>query len=235
MALITNTGFVIISITTGFDNEKLDVSWLTFDTVNWREANPKRIFSGIVESGSHTFDLAIRETITNSQGEEDEIIKGYLPQSKEQAYELLKTLSVNDADFASIQWTVTEEAGEPDEIVQQWQSERRMQEGDKVIFFHDDEWVTYEITRDHISQRGWEPPRANTFFRVWEPPSLTPEPWTQPIAGDGRYKWSAVVTHKERIWRNDFDPAGTKDPESEVWLNVWEPGEFAGWTDLGPI
>ena len=57
----------------------------------------------------------------------------------------------------------------------------------------------------------------------------------KPIAGDGRYKWSAVVTHNDRVWRNDFDPAGTKDPESIAWLNVWEPGEFAGWTDLGPI
>lgn len=59
------------------------------------------------------------------------------------------------------------------------------------------------------------------------------EAWTQPTGGDGKYKWSAVVTHKNRIWRNDHDPAGTKDPLSIAWLNVWEPGEFVGWTDIG--
>lgn len=59
------------------------------------------------------------------------------------------------------------------------------------------------------------------------------EAWTQPKGGDGKYKWSAVVTHNGRIWRNDYDPANTKDPNSEAWLNVWIPGEFHGWTDIG--
>ena len=61
------------------------------------------------------------------------------------------------------------------------------------------------------------------------------EVWTEPIGGDGKYKWSAIVQHKGRKWRNDWDPANLQDPNSTAWLNVWEPGEFAGWTDLGPI
>lgn len=235
MALQTSTGYVRIAISTGFDNEKLNVSWMTFETTDWRESNPKRVFSNIVESGSHSFDLAIKEKVTNSEGQEEEIVTGYLPQSKEQAYNLLKNLSVNEADFASINWTVTEETGEPEEIIQPWMPERKMEVGDKVIFFHNNEWITYEVTRDHVSQRGWEPPRANTLFRIYEPPSDQAKPWVQPFGGSGTYKWGSIVTHKERKWRNDFDPAGTKDPESELWLNVWEPGAFAGWTDLGPV
>lgn len=61
------------------------------------------------------------------------------------------------------------------------------------------------------------------------------EVWTQPIGGDGKYKWGAIVQHNNRKWRNDHDPANLQDPNSTAWLNVWEPGQFAGWTDLGAV
>jgi hypothetical protein len=107
MALQTSTGYVRIAISTGFDESKLTVNWLTFHNSNWRENNPRRVWQSINENGSHTFDLAIKEKQLNSEtSEEEEIITGYLPQSMEQAHELLKNLNVNDARFANINFQV---------------------------------------------------------------------------------------------------------------------------------
>lgn len=115
MALQTSTGQVRLSINSGFDNASLTVNWLTFRPGDWRELNPQRVWSSIVEIGSNTFDLAIRERqqvplarpYTDEQGnlithEEQEVIIGYLPQSMEQAHILLKNLIGRDCNFKSI-------------------------------------------------------------------------------------------------------------------------------------
>jgi len=97
MALQTNTGYVRINISTGMDQKHLTVNWLTFHNSNWRENNPQRVWQGIVENGSHTFDLAIKD---------DENIIGYLPQTLDQAHELLKNLNVKEAKFKGINWQI---------------------------------------------------------------------------------------------------------------------------------
>lgn len=96
-----------MSINTGFDEAYLTVNWMCFHNDNWRENNPRRVWAGIVEVGSHTFDLAIKETQINSDtGEEEEIITGYLPQSMETAHELLKNLTGKDCNFKSVNFQV---------------------------------------------------------------------------------------------------------------------------------
>ncbi|MDO9554522.1 hypothetical protein [Rhodonellum sp.] len=106
MALKTSTGYVRFAISTGMDEKTLTVNWLTFHNDNWRENNPRRVWQGIVENGSHTFDLAIKEKHINSEGQEEEIILGYLPQSMDQAHELLRNLSGKDCNFKSINFQI---------------------------------------------------------------------------------------------------------------------------------
>jgi hypothetical protein len=106
MALQTSTGQVRLSINNGFDQTSLTVNWLTFRPGDWRELNPQRVWASIVETGSHTFDLAIRETVTNEQGETEEVITGYLPQSMETAHDLLSNLSGRDCNFRTVNWQV---------------------------------------------------------------------------------------------------------------------------------
>ena len=108
MALQSSTGYVrITNVSLGADNTTLTVSWLTFHNSNWRDNNPRRVWQGIVENGSHTFDLSIKETQTNpATGEEEEIIKGYLPQSIEQAHELLRNLGGRDCNFKAVNFQV---------------------------------------------------------------------------------------------------------------------------------
>ena len=108
MALQTSTGYVrIVDVSLGSDNTTLTVRWLTFHNSNWRENNPQRRWTSIIENGSHTFDLAIREKQINPEtGEEEEIIIGYKPQSIEQAHLELMELSVKEANFKSIKWQV---------------------------------------------------------------------------------------------------------------------------------
>jgi hypothetical protein len=84
----------------------LTVNWLTFHNSNWRENNPRRVWHGISENGSYTFDLALKEKRMNEQGEEVEVITGYLPQTLEQAHELLRNLSGKDCNFKGINWQI---------------------------------------------------------------------------------------------------------------------------------
>lgn len=122
MALITQDNrYVRISINTGFDNTRLNISWLTFeDAEDWRNQNPVRCFKGIAENGGHQADLAIKESqlveleepYINEQGEEitsemQEVIIGYHPQSLEHAHEILKTLDLPEARFASFDFQIT--------------------------------------------------------------------------------------------------------------------------------
>mgnify|MGYP003642026066 FL=1 len=107
MALQTSTGYVrITNISLGADNTTLTVSWLTFHNSNWRENNPQRRWSGINENGSYTFDLAIKEIQLNENGEETEIITGYLPQDIPTAHELLRNLDVKEAKFKGINFQI---------------------------------------------------------------------------------------------------------------------------------
>lgn len=107
MALQSSTGYVRFSISTGFDDKYLTVNWMTYHNSNWRENNPRRVWQGIAEIGSHTFDLAIKETQINQEtGEEEEIITGYLSQSMEQAHELLRNLSGRDCNFKAVNFQV---------------------------------------------------------------------------------------------------------------------------------
>tara|TARA_R110002020_G_scaffold475112_1_gene708654 strand:+ start:41172 stop:41453 length:282 start_codon:yes stop_codon:yes gene_type:complete len=92
---------------------------MTFHNSNWRENNPRRVWQGIAENGSATFDLAIKEVValelgepyTDLQGnlvthEFQEVIIGYLPQSIEQAHELLRNLDVKEGKFKGVNWQV---------------------------------------------------------------------------------------------------------------------------------
>lgn len=119
MALQASTGYVRFAISTGMDEKTLTVNWLTFHNSNWRENNPRRVWQGIAENGSHTFDLAIREKqqvelpqpYQDEQGnlithEEQEVIIGYLPQSMEQAHELLRNLSGRDCNFKAVDFQI---------------------------------------------------------------------------------------------------------------------------------
>lgn len=106
MALQTSTGYVRFSISTGMDETTLTVSWLTFHNDNWRENNPRRVWSSISENGMITFDLAIKETQINEAGESVEVITGYLPQSMETAHELLRNHSGKDCNFKSINFQI---------------------------------------------------------------------------------------------------------------------------------
>lgn len=106
MALQSGSGYVRFSISTGMDDKSLTVNWLTFHNSNWRENNPRRVWQSIVENGSFTFDLSIKETQINAQGEEEEIITGYLPQSMEQAHELLRNLSGKDCNFKGVNFQI---------------------------------------------------------------------------------------------------------------------------------
>lgn len=179
MALQSSTGYVRLSISTGFDETTLTVNWLTFDTTDWRESNPKRVFSGVVESGSHTFDLAIKETqsvpIENPEKggpthEDVEVIIGYLPQTMDQAYLLIQNLSVKEADFASVKFSNTEQSeGEPvKEIYPFWQPDMKMLAGKVVRFYDGEEWKDYEVLQDHASEVGLEPSKATDFFKIAE-------------------------------------------------------------------
>jgi hypothetical protein len=104
MALQSSTGYVRLAISTGFDEAYLTVNWMCFHNANWRENNPRRVWAGIVEIGSHTFDLAIR--VNPETNEEEEVVTGYLPQSMETAHELLRNLSGKDCNFRSVNFQV---------------------------------------------------------------------------------------------------------------------------------
>lgn len=120
MALQTSTGYVrITNVSLGADNTTLTVNWLTFHNSNWRENNPQRRWSGIIENGCYTFDLAIKEKqqvqldqpYEDEQGnvithEEQDVIIGYLPQSIEQAHELLRNLSGKDCNFKAVNFQI---------------------------------------------------------------------------------------------------------------------------------
>jgi len=119
MALQSSTGYVRMSISTGFDETKLTVNWMTFHNSNWRENNPRRVWAGIVEIGSHTFDLSIKETqlmeldepYEDQEGnlithENQEVVIGYLPQSMDQAHELLRNLSGKDCNFKAVNFQI---------------------------------------------------------------------------------------------------------------------------------
>lgn len=108
MALQTSTGYVrITNVSLGADNTTLTVSWLTFHNSNWRENNPQRRWASIMENGSHTFDLAIKTKQINPEtNEEEEVITGYLPQTIEQAHELLRNLSGKDCNFKGVNFQV---------------------------------------------------------------------------------------------------------------------------------
>jgi hypothetical protein len=119
MALKTNTGYVRIGFSSGLDGTKLHVNWYTYKNANWREENPYRVWASVSEQGTHIFDLAIKEIksveldnpyqdelgniITH---EEREVITGYLPQTIEQAHELLKNLLGKDCNFKSINFQI---------------------------------------------------------------------------------------------------------------------------------
>jgi hypothetical protein len=107
MALQSSTGYVRLAINTGFDEAYLTVNWMCFHNANWRENNPRRVWAGIVEIGSNTFDLAIKETQINPESEEEEeLVIGYLPQSMETAHELLRNLSGKDCNFKSVNFQI---------------------------------------------------------------------------------------------------------------------------------
>lgn len=107
MALQTSTGYVrITNVSLGADNTTLTVNWLTFHNSNWRENNPQRRWSGITENGCYTFDLAIKETQLNEQGEEVEVVTGYKPQTMEQAHEELRNLSGKDCNFKGVNFQI---------------------------------------------------------------------------------------------------------------------------------
>lgn len=109
MALSTSTGYVrITNVSLGADNTTLTVNWLTFHNSNWRENNPQRRWATIMENGSHTFELAIKEMQLNEQGEEVEVITGYKPQTMEQAHEELRNLAGKDCNFKSVSFQVVD-------------------------------------------------------------------------------------------------------------------------------
>lgn len=110
MALQTSTGYVrITNILLGADNKTLTVHWHTFHNSNWRENNPQRRWAGITESGSFTFDLAIKETILNEDSQKsEEIVVGYLPQNTQIAHELLINLSGKDCNFKSVNFQIVD-------------------------------------------------------------------------------------------------------------------------------
>lgn len=107
MALQSSSGYVRLAMYTGMDEKTMTVYWLTYHNSNWRENNPRRVWQSIMENGSHVFDLSIKSTQVNPEtGEEEEIVTGYLPQSMEQAHELLRNLSGRDCDFKRVNWQV---------------------------------------------------------------------------------------------------------------------------------
>lgn len=107
MALKTSTGYVRLAWNPGWDETTLTVNWMTFRNSNWRENNPQRIWSSINENGMYIFDLAIRDIQVNPEtGEEEGIVTGYLPQTLEQAHELLRNLSGKDCNFKSVNFQI---------------------------------------------------------------------------------------------------------------------------------
>ena len=120
MALQTSSGYVrITNVSLGSDNTTLTVNWLTFHNSNWRENNPRRVWQNILENGSHTFDLAIKEIQSveletpkqDDEGnivthEDQEVIIGYKPQSIEQAHIELMNLDAKEAKFSAINWQI---------------------------------------------------------------------------------------------------------------------------------
>lgn len=114
MALQNDKGYVRIAISTSFSDDKLTVRWMTFfDEVNWKEQNPARVFRDIIETGSYTFDLSIKEKqmvtleepYEDNEGnliteEEQDVVIGIHPQTMDTAHTLLMDLDVNEARFA---------------------------------------------------------------------------------------------------------------------------------------
>ena len=206
----------------GWDNSQMHVSWLTYDSTDWKESNPSQVFRGIVPNGSHTFDLAIRETQTNSEtGEEEEIITDYLPQTVEQAHNLLMNLSTNEADFKSVDFEIvgiTLENGEklePKEIVHFWKPDEKVIKGDKRNAFDGKEWVTYEAVQDQTTRPTDHPAISPSLWKVWNDPDEFSE-WKQPLGAHDSYPKAAKVRHKDQNWISNIDN------------NVYEPGVY-GW------
>lgn len=120
MALQNDKGYVRLAVSTSYNNDKLTVRWMTFfDAVGWKEQTPARVFRDIVESGSYTFDLSITEKqmvqldepYENEDGqliteEEKDVVIGRHPQTIETAHNLLMDLDVNEARFASENFSV---------------------------------------------------------------------------------------------------------------------------------
>lgn len=228
MALQSSTGYVRIAISTGYDETKLNVNWLTFATTDWRESNPSQVWVGVEMQGSHSFDLAIKEIITVSlpepyeqdedgediTHEDQEITTGYLPQSREQAEEMLRNLSVKGADFASVNfYSGNEEV--PQDIIPLWKPDLNVKEGDKHQFYTDD-WETYVVLQDHTTQLNWTPDRATTLWELFVEESDETQPWVQPTGAQDAYQIDDETTHNGSEWI------------STVPNNVWEPGVY-GW------
>ena len=235
MALQSSTGYVRIAISTGYDETKLNVNWLTFATTDWRESNPSQVWIGIEMQGSYQFDLAIKETISvpleepyeqDDNGEDithedQEITTGYLPQSREQAEELLRNLSVKGADFASVNFYDGNEEI-PQEIVPLWKPDLNVKEGEKYAFYTD-EWRTYIVLQDHTTQLNWTPDRANTLWELWDESEESeefPEWQERDESGDyRRYQVGEKCSYNGDHWVNNY-ANNTYKPDVYGWTKI---------------
>lgn len=144
----------------------MSVNWMTFSTTDWQESNPEKVFSDIVEMGSNTFQLAIKDVDEETK---EETVIGYLPQSMEQAHLLLKDLAVKGANFASYKFDITGieidgETQEEVEIKKIWSPDVNMPKGTESEFFDGQSWKLYVSIQDHVSKKELVPNKSNEYY-----------------------------------------------------------------------
>jgi len=162
MALQNSIGYVRLSINTGFDEKTMSVNWMTFSNTDWKESNPERVFSDILETGSCGFDLSVKD------GEE---IIGYLPQSMEQAHLLLKEMNIKGAQFANYEFEIIEveingETKVEQELNPLWSPDLKIQTGEVYQFFDGESWGDYECLQDHASTKELVPNKATEYWKL---------------------------------------------------------------------
>lgn len=184
MALQNTIGYVRLTFNPGWDQQFLNVSWMTYSNTDWRESNPSRAFADIVEMGSHTFPLAINEKqqvdldepYEDKDGnlithEEQDVVIGYLPQSMEQAHLLLMNLSVKGAMFTNYHFEITGveidgETQEEVELKKLWSPDLKIPKDDIYQFFDGETWGEYISLQDHASTKELVPNKAVEYWEL---------------------------------------------------------------------
>lgn len=218
MALQTESGYIRIAYQTGFDEKSMQVFWRCYLSQDWEGKAPTEVYPNILREYHHTFDLAIKEMQNDAEGNQIEVITGYLPQTLETAHNLLKNLNVQGhAEFSEIPFEIVEltQATPAQEFTIIWRPNLKVNVGEVYRILEAGKWKSYEVIQAHVTQAQWVPSLTPALWKVWSDPNVISE-WIQPTGAHDAYNIGDRVSYQGVNY------------ESTVNANVYAPLVVAG-------